>query len=177
MTEAHTPKLSNQPTTEQIWAWLEEVCDPEIPVVSVVDLGIIRDVLWSEDERELIVDLTTTYSGCPATGVIALDVEMALRHRGLEHVRIVQKLSPPWSSDWIKEDAREKLRQYGIAPPVGMTKGPPSIDRLLNKTVVVPCPRCGSQNTSRISEFGSTACKAQYRCVSCLEPFDYFKCV
>ena len=89
----------------------------------------------------------------------------------------MQKLSPPWSSDWIKEDAREKLRQYGIAPPVGMTKGPPSIDRLLNKTVVVPCPRCGSQNTSRISEFGSTACKAQYRCVSCLEPFDYFKCV
>lgn len=158
-----------KPSISEIRSWLEEVPDPEIPVVSVVDLGIVREVRWSGDE--LVVTVTPTYSGCPATSVIALDIERALRLRGVEKLKIETRISPAWTTAWISDRARAKLREFGIAPPVegascaGALKAPP----------VVACPRCGSQKTERISQFGSTPCKASYRCTDCLEPFDYFK--
>jgi ring-1,2-phenylacetyl-CoA epoxidase subunit PaaD len=146
---------------DTVWGWLREVPDPEIPVISVVDLGIVRDVAWDDDDT-LVVTVTPTYSGCPATAVINMDIEAALRERGIEKIRMQRRLSPPWTTDWLTEEGREKLRVYGIAPP---SQGP------------VVCPRCGSGATERVSQFGSTPCKASYRCKDCLEPFDYFKCL
>ena len=151
-----------QATTDQIWEWLDAVSDPEIPVISVVDLGIVRGVDW--DKETLEVSITPTYSGCPATSIIALDIETALLDRGIEDVRIKTQISPVWTTDWLSEKGREKLEDYGIAPP--RAAGGP--DR---------CPRCKSQALERISQFGSTPCKAQWRCTDCLEPFDYFKCI
>ena len=161
------------PSLDQVWAWLGEVPDPEIPAVSVVDLGIVRDVRW--EGAALVVTVTPTYSGCPATGFISLAIENALRERGLASVRLERRISPPWTTDWISDAGRERLRAYGIAPPVGKAAG---LERrlLARAPLVVACPRCGSTDTARISEFGSTPCKAQYRCRGCLEPFDYFKC-
>jgi ring-1,2-phenylacetyl-CoA epoxidase subunit PaaD len=164
-----------RPDLEQIRTWLEEVPDPEVPAVSVMDLGIVRDVQWAGDE--LVVAITPTYSGCPATSVIAFDIEAALRARGLDRLRVERRLSPPWTTDWISEEGRRKLEAYGIAPPAESSGGPSVFDRLLRKPLTIACPRCKSDNTSRISEFGSTPCKAQYRCDECLEPFDYFKCI
>ena len=165
-----------RPSVDQVRAWLAEVPDPEIPAVSVIALGIVRDVRWSGDE--LVVALTPTYSGCPATGVIAFEVEAALRAHGIERVRIERRLSPPWTTDWITEEGRRRLEAYGIASPAEKAAdGPSPLDRLLRKSPTVACPRCGSTDTRRISEFGSTPCKAQYRCNGCLEPFDYFKCL
>jgi ring-1,2-phenylacetyl-CoA epoxidase subunit PaaD len=146
---------------EQIWRWLGDVPDPEIPVISITDLGIVRDVRWDDDT--LVVTVTPTYSGCPATSVINLDIESALRQHGVETLRLERRLSPPWTTDWIGPAAQEKLRVFGIAPPV---VGAP-----------VACPRCGSTQTEKISQFGSTPCKAAYRCRECLEPFDHFKCI
>jgi len=157
------------PKTEDIWRWLADVPDPEIPVISVVELGIIRDVARNDDE--ITVTVTPTYSGCPATAVIAMEIEQALRRKGVERVKIETQISPAWTTQWITEEGRDKLRAYGIAPSVegdtcaGMLKAPP----------VVACPRCGSKKTERVSQFGSTPCKAHYRCTDCLEPFDYFK--
>ncbi|MDG1999599.1 MAG: phenylacetate-CoA oxygenase subunit PaaJ [Amylibacter sp.] len=151
-----------QATTDQIWEWLDAVSDPEIPVISVVDLGIVRGVDW--DKETLEVSITPTYSGCPATSIIALDIETALLDRGIEDVRIKTQISPVWTTDWLSEKGRAKLEDYGIAPP--RAAGGP--DR---------CPRCKSQALERISQFGSTPCKAQWRCTDCLEPFDYFKCI
>lgn len=150
----------------EIWKWLEDVPDPEIPVLSVVDLGIVRDIEWRDDE--LVVAVTPTYSGCPATAVIAFDIEHAIRARGIERVRIETRLAPPWTTAWISAEGRDKLKAFGIAPPAegacaGSLKPP------------IACPRCGSMATERVSQFGSTPCKAHYRCASCLEPFDYFK--
>lgn len=161
--------VAANPTIGEILAWLEEVPDPEIPVISIVDLGIVRAVAWAGET--LRVTVTPTYSGCPATAVIALDIERALRLRGVERLEIVTQISPAWTTAWISDAAREKLRAFGIAPPVegavcaGALKAPP----------VVACPRCGSERSERISQFGSTPCKASYRCTDCLEPFDYFK--
>ena len=151
-----------QATTDQIWEWLDAVSDPEIPVISVVDLGIVRGVDW--DKETLEVSVTPTYSGCPATSIIALDIETALLDRGIKDVRIKMQISPAWTTDWLSEKGRAKLKDYGIAPP--RAAGGP--DR---------CPRCKSQALERISQFGSTPCKAQWRCTDCLEPFDYFKCI
>jgi ring-1,2-phenylacetyl-CoA epoxidase subunit PaaD len=134
-----------QPDIAQIWEWLDQVPDPEIPVISVVDLGIVRGVKWDGDTLEVAV--TPTYSGCPATSIISLDIETAMIDRGIAKTRI-----------------KAKLEDYGIAPP--RPAGGPA-----------RCPRCKSQNVSRISQFGSTPCKAQWRCTDCLEPFDYFKCI
>ncbi|MFL5335677.1 MAG: 1,2-phenylacetyl-CoA epoxidase subunit PaaD [Geminicoccaceae bacterium] len=159
-------------TVEQVWSWLGEVPDPEIPAISVVDLGIVREVEF--DGAELVVTVTPTYSGCPANIAIALAIEAALRGHGLERVRLRSRLSPPWTTDWISEDGKYKLRAFGIAPPVGKAAG--LVRLLVRQPLTVPCARCGSTDTARISEFGSTPCKAQYRCRSCLEPFDYFKC-
>lgn len=151
-----------RPSVDQVWEWLADVPDPEIPVISVVDLGIVRGVAWQGDTVEVAV--TPTYSGCPATSVISLDIETALNKRGLDNVKIKTQLSPPWTSDWLGEDARAKLMAYGIAPP--RAAGGPA-----------HCPRCTSTHVVRISQFGSTPCKAQWQCKDCLEPFDYFKCI
>jgi len=163
------------PSTDRVWAWLSEVPDPEIPVISLVDLGIIRDIAWDGDT--LVVTVTPTYSGCPATAVINLDIENKLRAEGVEKLRLERQLSPPWTTDWISAEGREKLRAYGIAPPVDGTAAAGRVGAMLGKPPLVACPRCGSEQTERVSQFGSTPCKAAYRCRDCLEPFDYFKCI
>jgi ring-1,2-phenylacetyl-CoA epoxidase subunit PaaD len=166
------------PTIERVWDWLREIPDPEIPVISVVDLGIVRDVRWQDEEgRELIVTVTPTYSGCPATSVIMLAIENALRAKGVGNLQLERCLSPPWTTDWISATGRQQLKEYGIAPPPETAGTMSPLSRLGRKPASVNCPRCGSANTTRVSQFGSTPCKAQYRCQHCLEPFDYFKCI
>ncbi|KPQ04726.1 MAG: ring-1,2-phenylacetyl-CoA epoxidase subunit PaaD [Rhodobacteraceae bacterium HLUCCA12] len=168
-----------QAETEQIWRWLSEIPDPEIPVISLTDLGIIRDVDWQDDT--LVVTVTPTYSGCPATSVINLEIERKLRENGIERLVLKRQLSPPWTTDWIATEAKEKLRSYGIAPPIDGTAAEGAVAgrvrRLTGAAPEVPCPRCGSARTECVSQFGSTPCKAAYRCRDCLEPFDYFKCI
>lgn len=171
---------ADRPLIADVWDWLAEVPDPEIPVISLTDLGIIRDVAWDDDT--LVVTVTPTYSGCPATSVINLDIEAALAAKGLEKVVLKRQLSPAWTTDWISAEGREKLRQYGIAPPIDGTASDgilmKRVDRLSGRSnLTVACPRCGSADTEKISHFGSTPCKASYRCLDCLEPFDYFKCI
>lgn len=146
---------------EQIFEWLSGVADPEIPVLTIMDLGIVRDV---ECNGGVTVSLTPTYSGCPATEAIEASVVAALEEQGVANVRTRRVLSPAWTTDWISEEGRRKLRVYGIAPPERRDRP-------------IACPRCDSSNTEVVSEFGSTACKAAYRCVDCLEPFEYFKCL
>ena len=151
-----------QADVQTIWRWLDQVPDPEIPVISVVDLGIVRGVAWRDQTLEVTV--TPTYSGCPATRVISMDIETALRDRGIADIDIKTQITPPWTTDWLSDTGRAKLTEYGIAPP--SPAGGPNA-----------CPRCGATDVERISQFGSTPCKAQWRCLSCLEPFDYFKCI
>ncbi len=141
--------------------WLSQVPDPEIPVLTITDLGIVRDVDCSAG---VTVSLTPTYSGCPATEAIEASVTATLQEHGVDDVRIKRVLSPPWTTDWISEAGRKKLTVYGIAPPE-------------RRDQPIACPRCDSSNTELVSEFGSTACKASYRCIDCLEPFEYFKCL
>ena len=152
-------------------AVLDRVTDPEIPVLSIGDLGMLRDVRL--DGETVHVTITPTYSGCPAMGIIELDIATALASAGFEKVEIERRLSPAWTTDWLTERGRAKLTDYGIAPPVE----PSTSKRALFADVSVSCPRCKSSDTERISEFGSTACKALYRCKACAEPFDYFKCI
>ncbi len=151
-----------KPSLETVWGWLHAVPDPEIPVISLTDLGIIRDVQWQDDTLEVTV--TPTYSGCPATTIINLDIETALRGHGIEKLALKRQLSPAWTTDWMTDAGRAKLESYGIAPP--QPAGGPEA-----------CPRCKSTQLEKISQFGSTPCKAQWRCTDCLEPFDYFKCI
>lgn len=146
----------------EVWEVLGAVPDPEIPVISLVDLGIIRGVAY--EGETLVVTVTPTYSGCPATSVINMDIEAALRAAGVEHLKLRRQLAPPWTTAWLSEAGRAKLEAYGIAPP--QPAGGPE-----------RCPRCQSANLHKISQFGSTPCKAQWRCGDCLEPFDYFKCI
>jgi len=145
------------------------VVDPEIPVLNLVDLGVLRDIRIAGDTVE--VDITPTYSGCPAMRVIELELELALRAAGIENFRISSVLSPAWTTDWLTAEGRRKLADFGIAPPAGAASR-----RALFAADQIACPRCGSAETERLAEFGSTACKALYRCRSCGEPFDYFKC-
>ncbi|MDJ0857803.1 MAG: phenylacetate-CoA oxygenase subunit PaaJ [Dinoroseobacter sp.] len=151
------------------WEAAAAVPDPEVPCVTVADLGILR---WVELRNGVAVaGVSPTYSGCPAVLAIEMAIEAALREAGFD-AEIERLLSPPWTTDWITDEGCEKLRAYGIAPPVGAAgKG------ALFSDPVVPCPKCGSTSTEKLSEFGSTACKAQYRCTACAEPFDYFKCI
>ena len=151
---------------------LQQVPDPEIPVLSILDLGVVRDILLSEEEVTVVV--TPTYSGCPATEVIAQDIKQALVDAGWTSVRIETQLSPAWTTDWISEAGRKKLLAYGIVPPV---EPGPDASALFAKPPVIPCPQCQSRDTRLVSQFGSTPCKAQYQCNQCLEPFDYFKCL
>jgi ring-1,2-phenylacetyl-CoA epoxidase subunit PaaD len=175
-----TANLANtaDPMLERAWAVLETVPDPEIPVVSIRELGILRDVRRAAD-GVLEVVITPTYSGCPAMSQIAEDVAHALEVSKLTPHRIVTVLAPAWTTDWMTAEARDKLRAYGIAPPTGncVSDAPgEKVIRFVPRALPAPaCPRCGSAHTERLAQFGSTACKALYRCLDCREPFDYFK--
>ncbi|MCZ4304528.1 phenylacetate-CoA oxygenase subunit PaaJ [Zoogloeaceae bacterium G21618-S1] len=158
-------------TEAQAWQALDAVEDPEIPVVSVTELGIVRDVILGEDGLRVVV--TPTYSGCPATEMIAESIVDALKAAGAGKVSVETRLAPPWSTDWIAESAREKLRAYGIVPPQPALPDGAQVVRFMSRKL--PCPRCRSSHTTRLSEFGSTACKSLYRCEDCREPFEYFK--
>jgi ring-1,2-phenylacetyl-CoA epoxidase subunit PaaD len=157
-------------SVERAWDVLAQLPDPEIPVISLTELGIVRDIRIADDGIEVVV--TPTYSGCPATEVIAQSIEQALRDAGAGAVRIRQSLAPAWSTDWIDAGARQKLADYGIAPPLAAGG---SAQKTVNFMPKVACPRCASRDTERLSQFGSTACKALYRCRACREPFEYFK--
>lgn len=163
MVEPSADAVSSRPDDEQLWQWLAEVPDPEIPVISVVDLGIVRALRW--EGPTLVVVVSPTYTGCPAVRVINDDIVAHLQQRGVDAVRVERQLSPAWTTEWISEAGREKLRAYGIAPPGSAAQ------------TTIACPHCASLETEKVSQFGSTPCKAAYRCTQCLEPFDYFKCI
>lgn len=153
-----------------IFKILENVSDPEIPVLSIMDMGIVRDIKMG-DTIEIVI--TPTYTGCPAMSVIAANIQFELIVNGFKNVKVSETLSPAWTTDWITESGKQKLKEYGIAPPVAQVR----IDKMLFEMhPSVPCPLCGSDNTELLSEFGSTACKSLMRCLDCREPFDYFKC-
>ena len=153
-----------------IWSLLEEVFDPEVPVLTVVDLGIIRSV---EEKRNTIhVTITPTYIGCPAMQTIEEDIQTKLIEKGILNFKINTIISPAWTTDWMSEKGKKKLKDYGIAPP----QNEPDKSLLFGNPVIVPCPRCESGDTKMVSHFGSTACKAHYQCNQCKELFDYFKC-
>ena len=174
-----------------LWLLLENVCDPEIPVVSLREMGVLRDIREGPDGLHVII--TPTYSGCPAMTQMHDDVQTALAAAGVQ-AQVLTQLAPAWSSDWLTAEAREKLRRYGIAPPngsaslhglhsqrgegsdqVGVVSNVVQFSRHAARPDEVACPQCQSMNTTEVSRFGSTACKAMYRCLDCMEPFDYFK--
>ncbi|MBN8944212.1 MAG: phenylacetate-CoA oxygenase subunit PaaJ [Rhizobiales bacterium] len=152
------------------WAAAAAVCDPEVPVLTIEDLGVLREVRIEGGRVEAVI--TPTYSGCPAMSLIALNVEVALEEAGFTNVKVTSVLAPAWTTDWMSEAGKAKLAAYGIAPPSGKAGR-----RALFGEETVACPRCGSADTAKVSEFGSTACKAHWRCRACAEPFDYFKCI
>jgi len=151
---------------------LADITDPEIPVLTINDLGIVRDVIVNDEQIEVII--TPTYSGCPAMDMIIMNIKFALIGHGYDNVKITPVLSPAWTTDWMSEEGKRKLKEYGIAPP--NPKQQVCNDQLFAADEAVQCPHCNSYHTYRISEFGSTACKALYQCHDCKEPFDYFKC-
>lgn len=157
---------------QRVWELAATVVDPEIPVLTIEDLGILRDV--SVDEGRVTVTITPTYSGCPAMDAIRDDVLGVLAREGVENAEVRLTLSPAWTTDWMSADGTRKLEEYGIAPPTGRSHVPQGPIRL---TLATRCPRCGSADTVEISRFGSTSCKALYECRACLEPFDYFKVI
>ena len=166
MTTAYTISI------QKIWSILESVVDPEVPVLTVTDLGIIREVKLNEDEVEVII--TPTYTGCPAMDMIAMNIRLALIEQGYKNIKITSVLYPAWTTDWMSESGKEKLKAYGIAPP-----NPKQVvcdTKLFAEEEAIQCPLCNSYHTKLISQFGSTACKALYQCLDCKEPFDYFKC-
>jgi ring-1,2-phenylacetyl-CoA epoxidase subunit PaaD len=154
---------------QRAWKVAASVVDPEIPVLTIADLGVLREV--AVDNGRVEVTITPTYSGCPAMNMITLEIELALEREGFRHSRVHTVLSPAWTTDWMSEDGCRKLREYGIAPPQAA-----SSRRALFGVEQVACPQCGSKNAEVLSEFGSTSCKALWRCKDCREPFDYFKC-
>jgi len=158
-------------TKEEIYSWLEEVSDPEVPVLSIIDLGVVRNVTFENNSWQ--ITLTSTYSGCPAMQTMEEEILLKLKERGLSTVKILTTLSPAWTTDWLSENGRKKLKAYGIAPP----EDEQDKSLLFSSPTIVPCPVCNSKNTRLISQFGSTACKAHYQCSACQEPFDYFKCL
>ncbi|MBK7762385.1 MAG: phenylacetate-CoA oxygenase subunit PaaJ [Bacteroidetes bacterium] len=155
-------------TKQEIAVLLEQVFDPEVPVLTVQDLGIVRDIIIVNDEVEIVI--SPTYSGCPAMHMIAAQIKVELLSHGIEKVKVTEQLSPAWTTDWMTESGKQKLELYGIAPPQY------KLNKLPGDKEVVPCPQCKSTNTQLVSQYGSTACKALYKCNQCLEPFDYFKC-
>jgi ring-1,2-phenylacetyl-CoA epoxidase subunit PaaD len=176
--DQHTDASQDEQT---IWQLLEEVKDPEVPVLSILDLGIVRDIkvtatVLSAPGKEgiaVLITITPTYSGCPAMDVISMDIRLKLIEQGYRNVQIRQNLSPAWTTDWMTEEGKRKLREYGIAPP--NPKQQYCVDEMFAEEAVA-CPRCQSHHTELISQFASTACKSMYRCLYCKEAFDYFKC-
>lgn len=156
---------------KQIWKILKEVKDPEVPVLSIIDLGIVRGVKISEDKIE--IKITPTYSGCPAMDVISMDIRLKLIEKGFRNISVQQQLSPAWTTDWMSEEGKQKLKVFGIAPPNPKQQ---FCSTEMFQQEAVQCPRCNSYHTEVISQFSSTACKAMYRCLDCKEAFDYFKC-
>jgi ring-1,2-phenylacetyl-CoA epoxidase subunit PaaD len=164
---------------QEIWQLLEEVKDPEVPVLSIIDLGIVREVKTSSNqasssgEQGIDIVITPTYSGCPAMDIISMDIRLKLIEKGYRDVFIQQQLSPAWTTDWMTEEGKQKLKAYGIAPPNPKQQ---FCSTEMFRQEAVQCPRCNSYHTELISQFASTACKAMYRCIDCKEAFDYFKC-
>ncbi len=163
--------VQKQINIEEIWEILEAVPDPEIPVISIVELGVVRDVKIINEQ--LKVTITPTYTGCPAMDMISVMIKAALEDRKIENYTLETVLSPPWTTDWMSDETKNKLKSYGIAPPAENTQDKNS---LLGKPLQIACPQCESKNTVMQSQFGSTPCKSLYKCNDCLEPFDYFKC-
>lgn len=160
-------------TKEQVWEWLSVIPDPEIPVITITELGVVRNVELTKEKA--IITITPTYTGCPAMQLFEDEIVKTLHQKGIKNVEIQMVYTPAWTTDWINDEALEKLRKYGISPPI---KGSQDKGILFsNGPKEVPCPQCGSKNTTLKSQFGSTACKALYSCNDCLEPFDYFKCI
>ncbi|BAV09358.1 ring-1,2-phenylacetyl-CoA epoxidase subunit PaaD [Filimonas lacunae] len=159
---------------QKVWKLLESVYDPEVPVLTVLDLGIIRKL--AVVEGRVFITITPTYSGCPAMDVISMQIRMALWQNGFQEVEIHTELSPAWTTDWMTEAGRKKLQAYGIAPPQYRKNKFHTPSFFEEEDTPVCCPRCQSTNTQLVSQFGSTACKALYQCLDCHEPFDYFKC-
>tara|TARA_R110002050_G_scaffold290260_2_gene443823 strand:- start:7444 stop:7947 length:504 start_codon:yes stop_codon:yes gene_type:complete len=159
-------------TNDEVWKVLNEIPDPEIPVISIVDLGVVREV--NVESLTVKVKITPTYTGCPATNIFEQDIRNELSKLGFQKIDITYQYDPAWTTDWLNDASREKLRKFGIAPPEGS-----STDKrfLLGEKPVVKCPQCKSTHTQMTSQFGSTACKSLYKCLDCLEPFDYFKCI
>ena len=161
-------------TSEEVTAWLSSVTDPEVPALSILDLGIVRNVEVNDEAGPVNVTIwiTPTYSGCPAMDVIAMGIRMALTGRGISNLIIEQQISHAWTTDWMSEEGNRKLKEYGIAPPTRKAINPPG----LFEEEKIDCPRCGSGDTELVSQFGPTSCKALYRCLDCKEPFEHFKC-
>lgn len=157
---------------KMIYDYLGEVKDPEVPVLSIIDLGIVRDIHWDDDELEVII--TPTYNGCPAMDMISTNIRVMLSTLGFKKIKITKVLSPAWTTEWMSEEGKRKLKEYGIAPPNPLQQV--CDQKYFQANEAVQCPRCNSLHTHRISEFGSTACKSLYQCDDCKEPFDYFKC-
>jgi len=165
------------PEEEKIWKLLETVTDPEVPVLSVLDLGIVRAIetsITADNKIKPIITITPTYSGCPAMDVISMNIRMVLLQAGYQQMEIKQVLSPAWTTDWMSEEGKNKLKAYGIAPP--QYKQAVCTPDTFQEEEAIQCPQCNSWNTRLVSQFGSTACKALYKCNDCKEPFDYFKC-
>jgi ring-1,2-phenylacetyl-CoA epoxidase subunit PaaD len=160
-----------QEREKQIWEILGTVCDPEIPVLTILDLGIVRDIECSKESTAIQIIITPTYTGCPAMDMISTQIRMALAEAGFKDITIKLVLSPAWTTDWMSEAGKQKLKAYGIAAPVSR-----AFNKVYLEELQIACPLCSSTNTKLISEFGSTACKALFQCKDCLEPFDYFKC-
>ena len=160
------------PTKDQVWKILNEIPDPEIPAISIVELGVVRS--FEIESKSISVIITPTYTGCPATKFFENDITAAMKNSGFESVNVSYQYNPAWTTDWMNDESREKLRIYGIAPPDGQTSDK---NFLLGKDPQVACPQCRSTNSKMISQFGSTACKSLYQCKDCLETFDYFKCI
>ena len=163
---------THQIDKQAIYSYLEEINDPEVPVLSIIDLGIVRDVRMNDEELEVII--TPTYTGCPAMDMITATIKIQLATLGFKKIKVTQALSPVWTTEWMSEEGKRKLREYGIAPP--NPRQQVCDQKLFAAAEAVQCPQCNSYHTHRISEFGSTACKALHQCDDCKEPFDYFKC-
>lgn len=161
---------------DQIWSWLEEVIDPEIPVLNVVEMGIVRDVDIKKD-GEVVVKITPTYSGCPAMNAIEMEIHKKLQEKGIEKFKVLTDFKESWTTDWMTEHAKKKLKDYGIAPPEKTDNNADFLTTLKSSQKIIPCPFCDSTDTELQSEFGSTACKSQYYCNGCNQPFEHFKCI
>lgn len=170
-------EVSETISKSKIWSWLKEVTDPEIPVLNVVEMGIVRSV-EIQNSQKVIIRITPTYSGCPAMNAIELEIQKKLKDKGIDSYKVLTDYSDTWTTDWMTDEAKTKLKDYGIAPPEKTDeRSEDFLIGLKNSQKVVPCPYCESTDTELQSEFGSTACKAQYYCLECEEPFEHFKCI